>query len=528
MKIKFCGAAQSVTGSCHLIQFEGGNVLVDCGMRQGADAKALANGDFPFDPKEITALLVTHAHIDHTGLVPLLTKRGFKGPIFSTSATEKLCGIMLADSAHIQMQDAEEQSRKNLRAGKPPVEPLYTLEDAEQAHRQFQAVPYGEKAEVCAGVQVRFTDVGHLLGSAAIEVWVTEQGKTAHLAFSGDIGRDDRPIINDPESVEGGDYLILESTYGDRNHTATTDEEKEAQFAAVLKDGIARGGNIVIPAFAVGRTQELLYYIKRMLLEKTVPGLERVPVFLDSPLGIKATQIYESCTAEYYDEEARAMFKEGELFDFPTLNYSQTAEDSKRINTLKGCNIIISSSGMCDAGRIRHHLKHNLYRADSTIVFTGFQAIGTLGRMLVDGVKKVKMFGEQIIVNANIVQVEGFSGHAGKDELLTWVKEIPQKPSRIFLVHGEKTAIESLASSLRSLGYPDVEVPELFEEFDLATGLIHREPVVELHRQAEKTVVSVESLLARLAKLMQVAAAAHGEGAERLAADLDALLQKWD
>ena len=269
MKIKFCGAAQAVTGSCHLIEFAGGNILVDCGMRQGADAKTVANGDFPFEPKDITALLVTHAHIDHTGLVPLLTKRGFKGPIFSTEATAKLCDIMLADSAHIQEQDAEEQTRKNLRAGKPPAEPLYGIKDAEAACKQFKPVPYGKQVEVCPGVKARFTDVGHLLGSAAIELWITEDEKTARLAFSGDIGRDDRPIINDPDSVEGADYLIMESTYGDRNHSATTDTEKEAEFAAVLREGIARGGNIVIPSFAVGRTQELLYYIKRMLPEGT-------------------------------------------------------------------------------------------------------------------------------------------------------------------------------------------------------------------------------------------------------------------
>ncbi|MEA5060745.1 MAG: MBL fold metallo-hydrolase [Clostridia bacterium] len=528
MKIKFCGAAQAVTGSCHLVQFNEGNILVDCGMRQGSDEKNMPNGEFPFDPKEITALLVTHAHIDHTGLVPLLTKRGFKGPIFSTSATAKLCEIMLVDSAHIQEQDAEDQTRKNLRAGKPPVEPLYSIKDAEEAQKQFKPVPYGKQVEVCPGVQARFTDVGHLLGSAAIELWITEEGKTARLAFSGDVGRDDRPIINDPDSVEGADYLIMESTYGDRNHGATTDAEKEAEFAAALKDGIARGGNIVIPSFAVGRTQELLYYIKRLLMANTIPGLERVPVYLDSPLGIKATKIYESCTAENYDAEAQAMFREGDLFEFPTLNYAQTADESKLINTRKGCNIIISSSGMCDAGRIRHHLKHNLYRADSTVIFAGYQAVGTLGRMLVDGVKKVKLFGEQIIVNANIVQIEGFSGHAGKDELLRWIQEIPQKPSRIFLVHGEKSVIETFASAIRSLGYSDVDIPEPYEEFDLATGVVRREPAVEMHRQAEKTVTSVESLLNRMAKLMQLAAGAQGEKAERLAADLDALLRKWD
>ena len=527
MKLKFCGAAQAVTGSCHLVKFEGGNILVDCGMRQGSDEKALPNGEFPFDPKEIKALLVTHAHIDHTGLVPLLTKRGFKGPIFSTEATARLCEIMLADSAHIQEQDAEEQTRKNLRAGKPPAEPLYSIKDAEAACKQFKPVPYGKRVEVCPGVSARFTDVGHLLGSAAIEVWVTEGDKTARLAFSGDIGRDDRPIINDPGSVEGADYLIMESTYGDRNHSATTDAEKEAEFAQVLREGIARGGNIVIPSFAVGRTQELLYYIKRMLIEGTVPGLERVPVYVDSPLGIKATKIYESCTPENYDAETKDMCRDGGLFEFPTLRIAQTADESKLINAQKGCNIIISSSGMCDAGRIRHHLKHNLYRADSTIVFAGYQAVGTLGRLLLDGVKKVKMFGEQVIVNARIVQIEGFSGHAGREELMDWLKEIPQKPTRVFLVHGEKDVIEGFAAAVRTLGYA-VTVPEPFEEFDLATGAAQREPVVELKRKAEQTFTSVESLLSRMARLMQLAAGAQGERAERLAADLDALLRKFE
>ncbi len=527
MKIKFCGAAQAVTGSCHLIRFTGGNILVDCGMRQGADEKTLPNGEFPFDPREITALLVTHAHIDHTGLVPLLTKRGFKGPIFSTIATAKLCEIMLADSAHIQEQDAEEQTRKNLRAGKPPAEPLYTIKDAAMACERFKGIPYDTVFEVCPGVRARFTNVGHLLGSAAIELWVTEAGKTVRLAFSGDLGRGDRPILNDPDSLEGADYLIMESTYGDRNHSVTTDTEKEAEFAQVLRNGIARGGNIVIPSFAVGRTQELLYYIKRMLMEGTVPGLEKIPVYLDSPLGIKATRIYESCTKENYDQEALEMAREGDLFEFPNLRIAQTAEESKQINAQPGCNIIISSSGMCDAGRIRHHLKHNLYRADSTVVFAGYQAVGTLGRMLVDGAKRVKMFGEQVIVNANIVQISGFSGHAGRDEMLSWLREIPQKPARVFLVHGEKDVINHFAAAVRSLGY-GVTVPELFEEYDLGTGLTQREPAVELKREAEKTVTSVESILSRLSRLMQLAAGARGEQAEKLAADLDSLLQKWE
>ena len=259
MKIRFCGAARSVTGSCHMITFEGGSILVDCGMRQGEDAHTdYGEGDFPFIPSDIKALLITHAHIDHTGMVPLLVKRGFNGPIFSTEATAKLCGIMLPDSAHIQEQDAEYQNRKNERAGKPLVEPLYTAQDAENSLRLFKGVRYDSIIQICPGVEARFTDVGHLLGSAAIEVWVTEGGKKTRIVFSGDIGRDDRPIIKDPESPEGADYLVLESTYGDRLHTVSTDDEKEQEFAEILREGIARGGNIVIPAFAVGRTQELL------------------------------------------------------------------------------------------------------------------------------------------------------------------------------------------------------------------------------------------------------------------------------
>ena len=285
MKIRFCGAARSVTGSCHMITFEGGSILVDCGMRQGEDAHTdYGEGDFPFIPSDIKALLITHAHIDHTGMVPLLVKRGFNGPIFSTEATAKLCGIMLPDSAHIQEQDAEYQNRKNERAGKPLVEPLYTAQDAENSLRLFKGVRYDSIIQICPGVEARFTDVGHLLGSAAIEVWVTVGGKKTRIVFSGDIGRDDRPIIKDPESPEGADYLVLESTYGDRLHTVSTDDEKEQEFAEILREGIARGGNIVIPAFAVGRTQELLYYIKRFLVNGTVPGLEKVPVYIDLSL----------------------------------------------------------------------------------------------------------------------------------------------------------------------------------------------------------------------------------------------------
>ena len=473
MKLRFCGAAKAVTGSCHMITFDGGSILVDCGMRQGEDAKSeYGEGDFPFVPGDIKAVLLTHAHIDHTGLVPLLVKRGFKGPIVSTEATSKLCEIMLPDSAHIQEQDAEYQNRKNERAGKPLVEPLYTSRDVEATLKLFKPSRYGAMVDVYPGVKVRFTDVGHLLGSSAIEIWITEGGKTTRLVFSGDIGRDDRPIIKDPESPEAADYLIMESTYGDRVHEVSTDEEKEAEFTRVLKNGIARGGNIVIPAFAVGRTQELLYYIKRMLVNNTVPGLEKVPVYIDSPLGIKATRVYAACGAECYDDETKALARSGDLFEFSTLRVAETADESKLINEAKGTNIIISASGMCDAGRIRHHLKNNLFKATTTVVFAGYQAVGTIGRMLTDGAKKVKILGVPVIVNADIQRIQGFSGHADQRELINWVDEIDHKPTKIFLVHGEGSAIDSLRDKLEERGY-DVEVPGMFEEFDLESGEVY-------------------------------------------------------
>ncbi len=472
MKIKFCGAAECVTGSCHLISFAGKNILVDCGMRQGSDAKSeLGESDFPFLPAEIDAVLLTHAHIDHTGLVPLLYKRGFGGKIICTGATTDLCSIMLPDSGHIQEQEAEYQNRKNERAGKPLVSPLYTAQDAVDCIKNFQSQHYDQVFEVIEGAKARFTNVGHLLGSAAIELWIEEEGKTCSIAFSGDLGRDDRPIINDPDHIAGTDYLVMEGTYGDRNHEASTDEQKITQFANVLKTAIARGGNIVIPSFAVGRTQELLFYIKRLLKDKLVPGLERIPVYIDSPLGIAATQVYTKCGEEYYDEEAKRIAERGETFEFPTLRIAQTAEESKAINDQKGCNIIISSSGMCDAGRIRHHLKHNLFRADSTIIFSGYQAEGTLGRLLLDGIEKVKLFGEEIRVNATIERIEGFSGHAGRDELIRWLTDMGSKPKRVFLVHGEKEVLNSLCAAIKSLNY-NVQIPQLLEEIDLAAGTV--------------------------------------------------------
>lgn len=467
MKIEFCGAARSVTGSCHMLTWDGGKLLVDCGMRQGADAKGnYGEDEFPFDPAEIDAVLLTHAHIDHSGLLPLLVKRGFSGTILCTDATAQLSTIMLPDSAHIQQQDAEWQTRKNLRSGKAPVEPLYTIDDVNETLKLYRGINYEEVVQLFPTLQVRYRDIGHLLGSAAIEVWAKEGGNTTKIVFSGDIGRSDRPIIEDPKFIDDADYLLLEGTYGGRTHPISEDSDKLLELSTAFSDALARGGNIIIPAFAVGRTQELLYYIKHMLKIGALPGLEHIPVYLDSPLGIEATKIYERCADGYYDEEATILARDGSPFDFPSLHITMSADESRLINSDEAQKIIISSSGMCDAGRIRHHLKHNLYNSRCTVMFLGYQAQGTLGRMLVDGAKKVKLFGEDVRVNAAIVPLEGFSGHADQDEIIAWVKAISPKPKKIILVHGETGPLLTLAQALQQEKY-DVSVPYLGDGFDL-------------------------------------------------------------
>lgn len=494
MKIKFCGAAKMVTGSCHLIEYANKKLLVDCGMRQGQDTKTeLGEDSFPFDAASVDAVLLTHAHIDHSGLLPLLVKKGFSGDIITTEATSQLCTIMLPDSANIQEYDAQLENKKRQRAGKKLIEPLYTMQDVNNTLKLIKGVKYDETVKLSDEVTVRFKDAGHLLGSASVEIWITEDGVTKTLAFSGDIGRAERPIICDPKFIEQADYVIMESTYGDRNHEAGTNDEKEAQLASVLRAAIARGGNIVIPSFAIGRTQELLYYIKRFIANNTVKGLEKIPVYVDSPLGIEATRVYERSADGYYDEEAMELRREGSPFDFETVNFTRTADESKLINVTPGQKIIIASSGMCDAGRIRHHLKHNLYQKNATVIFAGYQAVGTLGRLLVDGAEKVKLFGEEIRVNAVIEHLSVFSGHAGRNELVDWVSAITPKPDRVFLVHGEEEALDMLAGAIRSLGY-NVTVPNLLDEVVLTDGRKDGEQEAPAVQAPAADVESVEEL----------------------------------
>ena len=537
MKIQFFGAATGVTGSCHLVTTEKHKILLDCGQFQGGKTREAMNYEpFPFDPAEIDYMILSHAHIDHCGRIPLLVKRGFKGDIYCTDATADLVEVMLKDSGYIHEKEAEWKNRKNERAGRPAVEPLYTFNDAVDSLKFIKPVLYDQLIELNEEMKFVFNDAGHILGSAITEIWITEEGQTSKIVFSGDIGREERPIICDPEQVKGADYLVIEGTYGDRNHQESTAEAKEAHLISVLKMGIARGGNIVIPSFAVGRTQELLYYIKRLLMKNAVPGLENVPVYIDSPLGINATKVYEKCAEGYYDEEARAMAKSGSPFDFPNLRVAVTADESKLINAETGCNIIISSSGMCDAGRIRHHLKHNLYRADSTVIFTGYQAEGTLGRMLLDGAKKVRLFGEDVRVNATIERIEGFSGHAGRDELIEWIEGIGNKPVCTFFVHGESDVLDGFSSAVASLGY-HVEVPELLEEFTLLPGSMERTQESAPASAAEERVeahyaVQLHAQLERLSALLEhtdwKADASAALRAEIMEEDIRALVDKWE
>lgn len=520
MYITFTGAARCVTGSCTLIETDTKKVLIDCGMRQGADAKNTPVKDgFVFNAAEIDAVFLTHAHIDHSGLIPLLVKKGFAGKVYCTGATARLCSIMFPDAGHIQEMEIEWRNRKRRRAGKPEVEPLYTVEDAKRAVPHLSPMDYGDKQQVMDGLSVRFIDAGHLLGSASIELFVTEDGTEKKLVFSGDIGNKDKPIIKDPIYIDDADIVFMESTYGDRMHRDLLPTREQLKNALV--DALSRGGNIVIPSFAVGRTQEVLYDLSILLEENGVPGLENVPVYIDSPLGIAATEIFDHSAGKgYYDKEARAYKSEGvEFFSFNTLNVAQSVDESKAINEDKRQKIIISSSGMCSAGRIKHHLKHNIWRADCTVLFVGYQAIGTLGRRILDGEKKVRIFGEAININANIVRLEGFSGHADKAGLLEWIGHFPKDVQKVFVMHGEGSVSDVFADELTTHGY-NASVPSLLDTFD--TAALDEAPVqtVELTREP-----GAADIVAELTKRLSGSSALQ---AEQMRADLAALLEKWD
>ena len=463
MKLTFYGAAKAVTGSCHCLEVNGTRILIDCGLQQGRDERD--NRVLDFAPGSIDYVIVTHAHIDHTGRIPLLVKQGFHGQIVTTRLTGQLMSIMLRDSAHIQESDAQWQNQKGRRAGRPPVEPLYTLADAEHAMELVTTCEYGQMVDLCPGVRLRFTDAGHLLGSACAELWLTEEGVTRKIVFSGDLGNVDQPIIRDPQPIDEADFVVMESTYGDRLHEPP--ESYTEALAQIIDETFERGGNVIIPSFAVGRTQELLYFMREMKERGLVRSHPDFQVCVDSPLANEATRIYSGDLHGYLDEEAIEALKGGALFQFPGLTLTESSEESKALNEDKSSKVIISASGMCDAGRIRHHLKHNLWRKECAIVFVGYQAEGSLGRALLEGAKSVKLFGEEIAVDARIVNFKGLSSHADRDHLLAWARHFAPRPRHIFVVHGEASVTEIFAQHLRDAGI-SAHAAEYEEVYDLA------------------------------------------------------------
>ena len=467
MKLSFYGAARAVTGSCHGLRVNGKQYLIDCGLQQGRDETD--NAAFPFDPAEVDAVLVTHAHIDHSGRLPLLCKRGFTGPIYCTRLTGELLSIMLRDSAHIQESDAQWQNQKGKRAGRPPLEPLYTLLDVEQVLQQIKTCDYDQLFDVGDGVQARFQDAGHLLGSSFIEVFAREGGETRKIVFSGDLGNLNQPIIRDPSPLKTADYVVMESTYGDRNHEVTEFDYAQS-LAEVIEDTMARGGNVIIPSFAVGRTQELLYFIREIKEQGLVHTRPDFPVYIDSPLAREATRIFSGDLTGYLDQEARELVQDGiGMFSFPGRQLCATTEESRALNLDPTPKVIISASGMCDAGRIRHHLKHNLWRPECTVLFVGFQAVGSLGRHLLDGAESVRLFGEEIAVRARLVNFKGLSSHADRDHLLEWIGGVSPAPRHVFVVHGDAEVAPAFAARLEGMGLT-AHAPLWQEEYDLMTN----------------------------------------------------------
>ena len=466
MKLSFFGADQCVTGSCHCLEVGGKRILIDCGLQQGRDE--VDNRSLPFAPGSIDYALITHAHIDHSGRVPMLIKNGFQGRILTTRLTAQLMSIMLQDSAHIQESDAEYKNRKNRRAGRPEEEPLYTVADAQRVPEFIDTCEYGQPVHLCDGVDAGFIDAGDLLGSASIRLTLTEGGQTKTIVFSGDIGNVDQPIIRDPQFFTGADYVVMESTYGDRHPTEVW--SYTGQPAQTIDETLGKGGNVVIPSFAVGRTQELLYFIREIKDQGLVTSVPNFPVYVDSPLAKSATTIFCGDLRGYLDEDALELVKDGtHMFNFPGLHLTETVDESKSLNEDHTPKVIISASGMCDAGRIRHHLKYNLWRADSAVVFVGFQSPGTLGRTLLDGTPSVKLFGEDVAVRAKVVNFQGLSSHADHDHLLDWISHFKEpKPQHVFVVHGDREVAPVFAQTVSQLGFT-AHAPQYTEEYDLLT-----------------------------------------------------------
>ena len=534
MKITFIGATHEVTGSCYYLEAAGKKFLVDCGMEQGPDY--YQNQEIPVNPGDLDFALLTHAHMDHSGNLPAVYAKGFMGPIYATQATCHLCDIMLRDSAHIQMFEAEWRNRKGRRQGKPEFVPAYTMEDAMGVIQNFVPCPYEKIITPAPGISVRFVDAGHLLGSASIELTIQEDGEEKKIVFSGDIGNLHQPLIKDPTYLHDADYVVMESTYGDRSHGERPDYV--AILSEVIQRTFDRGGNVIIPSFAVGRTQEMLYFIRQIKEENRIKGHDNFKVYVDSPLANEATTIFNEHQYDCFDEEAIALVQKGiNPLMFPGLRTSITSDDSRAINYDEDCKVIISASGMCDAGRIKHHLKHNLWNEKNTILFVGYQAIGTLGRSLIEGAEDVKLFGETVHVSAEICQMPGISGHADVNGLIDWIKAFGGKPKKVFVTHGDDEVTEIFARRLNEELGLDSMAPFSGTIYDLrANSCIYEAQGIRITKtsvspKATKAARAFQKLVAMGQRLMSVIRKNEGipnKDLDRFTRDIQSLCDKWD
>ncbi|TCO71846.1 MBL fold metallo-hydrolase RNA specificity domain-containing protein [Marinisporobacter balticus] len=472
MQIQFLGAAKVVTGSNYLISTNKYKILLDCGLFQGSKQLEKLNfKDFEFDPTQMDFLLLSHAHIDHSGRIPKLVKDGFNGKIVTTKATKDLCDIMLVDSGHIQESDATWENNKRKRAGLPLLEPLYTAADAKVSLNYFDPCLYDQTIRLNEDITVRFKDAGHILGSSIIELWVTENNKTAKIVFTGDLGMKNKPLLKDPEFIEEADYIIVESTYGNRLHEKI--EERTKELIDIINKTALRGGTVIIPSFAINRTQELIYELNKYYAHtKELENFMKVPIYIDSPMAISATEVYRRNSSGFDDTTKKLILSGDDPFHFENLYYVNSQKESMRLNNQPYPKVIISASGMCNAGRVRHHLKHNLWDKNNSVIFVGYQAEGTLGRQLNEGVKKVRLLGEEIAVKAEIYSIEGFSGHADQKDLIIWLKAFKNLPKKIFVVHGEEESAETFAKLLEEKLGVDTIVPNMGYIFEVKDNML--------------------------------------------------------
>ena len=492
MKITFLGATKTVTGSNFLVETANKRFLVDCGMWQGKAQDELKNSqEFEYDPKSIDFVLLTHAHIDHSGRIPKLYKEGFRGPVYAHKATCDLCALMLPDSGHIQEMESQWKNKKRKRKGEEPIDPIYTAEEAVRCLEIFKPIKYDEIIEITSDIHVRYNDAGHMLGSSIIELWVKEGDKELKTVFTGDLGNNDIPLLNSPTMIEDADYLVMESTYGSRLHMQN--DKKAEIFLDVVSETLDNGGTVVIPSFAVGRTQEILYEVNKLKdknddeeFRRKYKTLMKAPVYVDSPLAISATEVFKENTDLFEDDIKQEILRGDNPLEFPGLQFTRTADESKALNEDTTPSIIISASGMCEVGRIKHHLKHNLWNPKSTILFVGYQAPGTLGYSIVNGAKTVKIFGEEIAVNARIEYIEGYSGHADQQWLMNFIYSFIQKPKHIFLVHGEEESQEILMQKIEQETKLPVTIPEFGETYELEANSV--ELTNKIQRTEEKTI----------------------------------------